>query len=117
MAKLATNSNSTTEINFELFQLKDLLKLLTQCHGSVVPLAMFLISLKQYFSVQNLHVGCHWFIGSGNPAFLGSICQYSNIDEKGRGEGGCLSKNLRRMFCKFQKQGNGFPGAVLDLAY
>ena len=35
-------------------------------------------------------------------AFLGSICQYSNIDEKGAGgKGGCWSKNLRRMFCKF----------------
>ena len=83
-------------------------------------LKLRLISLKQYFSVQNLHVGCHWFIGSGNPAFLGSICQYSNIDEKGRGEGGCLSKNLRRMFCKFQKfqkQGNGFQEPVLVLVY
>ena len=57
-------------------------------------------------------------IQATKAAFLGSICQYSNIDEKGAGgKGGCWSKNLCRMFCKFQKQGNGFQGAVLDLAY
>ena len=37
--KFATNSSSATEINFELFYLKD--KLWTQDPGSVVPLAMF----------------------------------------------------------------------------
>ena len=41
VAKLATNSSRDTEINFELFWLKDLLKFWNQCPGSVVPLAMF----------------------------------------------------------------------------
>ena len=44
VAKLATNSSRDTEINFELFWLKDLLKFWNQCPGSVVPLAMFLQS-------------------------------------------------------------------------
>ena len=34
--------HSSTEINFKLFQLKDLLKLWTQYSGTVVPLAMFI---------------------------------------------------------------------------
>ena len=45
MAKLVTNSSYTIEINFELFKLKDLLKLWNQCPGSVVPLVMFLIQI------------------------------------------------------------------------
>ena len=42
VAKFATNSSSSTEINFELFYLKDLLKLWTP--GSVVHLAMFFLN-------------------------------------------------------------------------
>ena len=41
VANFATNSSSSTEINFKLFQLNDLLKLWTQYSGSVVPLVMF----------------------------------------------------------------------------
>ena len=40
--------HSSTEINFKLFQLKDLLKLWTQHSGTVVPLAMI-----SYFDMEN----------------------------------------------------------------
>ena len=46
--------HSSTEINFKLFQLKDLLKLWTQYSGSVVPLAMFLlVPPKKVLSVED----------------------------------------------------------------
>ena len=48
VAKLATNSSRDTEINFELFWLKDLLKFWNQCPGSVVPLAMFIFKVLKY---------------------------------------------------------------------
>ena len=51
VAKLATNSSCTTEINFELFLLKDWLKLWTQYPGFVVSLAMGFFSLAIWFVV------------------------------------------------------------------
>ena len=58
-----TNSSCATKINFELFLLKDLLKLWTQYPGSVVPLAMFKLKtnprdlwpLRHLISVMRRH--------------------------------------------------------------
>ena len=58
MAKLATNSSSATEINLELFWLKDLLKIWSQYPGSVVPLAMFNKPIKIQIAVWNKKCWC-----------------------------------------------------------
>ena len=57
VAKFATNSNSSTEINFELFYLKHLFVLWTQYLGSVVPLVMFL-SIKVWPATLFLQLCC-----------------------------------------------------------
>ena len=53
-AKFATNSSGATEINLELFKLKDLLKIWSQYPGSFVPLAMFFLQICFYKKINIL---------------------------------------------------------------
>ena len=66
VAKLVTNSSSTTEINLKSRKLKDLLKLWSQCPGSVVPLAMFIICIHAREGIEKVDAAYDTLVAGGH---------------------------------------------------